>query len=139
MNTQESVEVFREINTFAKKVNRWATLLQTLTVLLTLMIVTTSVMIGFLAGEIDAIWIKVMAVVTTFSTVSMSALSLEKKAYDFRKAYRHLNYAIFLYRTGKYDIHNLVNAYHETEEMIGHVEVNEDVISNLVDVRKTTK
>ncbi|MGB6296583.1 MAG: hypothetical protein WBF90_10395 [Rivularia sp. (in: cyanobacteria)] len=137
MNTQTNEKIIEEISNYLKKLNIWARLLQSLTILLTLTIITTSLMIGFLVEEnINDILIKAMAFLTTFCTVSMSALNLEKKAYDMREAYRYLKNATYKYRTGEYDISTLVDAYYETEKTIGHVEINEETISRFKNIRR---
>ncbi len=134
MNTPETEKIVEEISRFLNRINRWATLLQILTVLFTLTIVVSSVAVGFLVGEkINPICIKTMAFLTTFCSVSMSAFSLEKKAHDMREAYRYLKYAIFKYRAEEYDINALVKAYNETEKIVGHIEVKEETISTLID------
>ncbi|TVQ17457.1 MAG: hypothetical protein EA367_17600 [Leptolyngbya sp. DLM2.Bin15] len=132
-------EVAREINSFLKKLDAWATQLQIITVIITLTAVLASLAIGFFAGELEPIWIKIMALVAAFCTVSMSALRLEKKARDLREGYRHLQYAVYKYKIGAFDISALVNAYFETEKIVGHVELDEEAISKLVDVKRNPK
>lgn len=124
-------EVIKEISNSLKKINKWATLLQTLTISIALTAIITSSITGFFVGQIDDNLIKVMAVLTTFCTLSISTLNLEKKAYNMREAYRYLKNATFKYKTGEYDINALVAAYDETEKLIGHVEINEDAMSKL--------
>ena len=132
-------EVAREINSFLKKLDTWATQLQSITVMIALTAVLASLAIGFFAGELDPIWIKIMALVAAFCTVSISALRLEKKARDLREGYRHLQYAVYKYKIGVFDISALVNAYFETEKIVGHIELDEEVISKLVDVKRNPK
>lgn len=137
MNTQETEQVAKEISDFLKKLNNWATQLQSLTVLITLTAVTTSLAIGFFAGELEPIWIKIMALIAAFCTVSMSALKLEKKARDMREGYRYLQYAVYKYKTGLYDIDALVTAYFETEKIVGHVELDQEFIPRLIEPRRS--
>jgi Na+/H+ antiporter NhaD/arsenite permease-like protein len=132
-------EVAKEINSFLKKLDTWATQLQSITVIIALTAVLASLAIGFFAGELDPIWIKIMALVAAFCTVSISALRLEKKARDLREGYRHLQYAVYKYKIGVFDISALVNAYFETEKIVGHIELDEEVISKLVDVKQNPK
>ncbi|MGB3516247.1 MAG: hypothetical protein WBA43_07320 [Elainellaceae cyanobacterium] len=132
-------EVAKEINSFLKKLDTWATQLQSITVIIALTAVLASLAIGFFAGELDPIWIKIMALVAAFCTVSISALRLEKKARDLREGYRHLQYAVYKYKIGVFDISALVNAYFETEKIVGHIELDEEVISKLVDVKRNPK
>lgn len=126
-------QVAKEIYTFLKKLNNWATQLQTLTVFITLTAVIASLEIGFFVGQIDPLWIKIMALVAAFCTVSMSALRLEKKARDMREGYRYLQHAFYKYKTGSYDINALIQAYLETEKIIGHVELDEKYIPKSID------
>jgi hypothetical protein len=130
MNEHSVEQVVKEINVLLKKLDNWATQLQTLTVIVTLVAVSTSLAIGFFAGEINPVWIKSMALVSAFCTISMSALRLEKKARDLRESYRYLQYAVYKYKIGVFDIHELVNAYIQTEKIVGHVELDEEVIQN---------
>ena len=139
MNMQETEQVAKEISTFLKKLNNWATQLQSLTVFMTLTAVTTSLAIGFFAGELNPIWIKTMALVAAFCTVSTSALRLEKKARDMREGYRYLQHAVYKYKIGSYDIDALVAAYFETEKIVGHVELDQESIPKLIDARRSTK
>lgn len=136
MNMEEIEQVTKEISAFLKELNNWATQLQSLTVFITLTAVTTSLAIGFFAGELNPIWIKIMALVAAFCTVSMSALRLEKKARDMREGYRYLQHAVYKYRIGSYDIDALITAYFEAERIIGHVELDQEAIPKLIDLRR---
>lgn len=139
MNETEIAQIAKEINNFLKKLNQWATQLQALTVILALAAVFSSLAIGFFAGELDSRWIKFLALLAAFCTISMSALKLEKKARDLRDGYRFLQYAVYKYRTGTYDIDTLINAYLETERIVGHVEVDQESLPQLIDSRRSSK
>lgn len=138
MHKQEVEQVAVEINSLLKKLDIWATQLQTLTVLLAVTAVATSLAIGFFAGDLSPIWIKSMALTAAFCTVSMSAFRLEKKARDLREGYRYLQYAVYKYKIGAYDIHALVNAYLQAEKIVGHIELDEESIPRLIDRQYTS-
>ena len=118
--------VVQEIDLFVKKYNRWATQLQALTVILTILAIVSSITIGFFAGELPSVYIKVMAGLAAISTSLLTGLRLTKKAQDFRDAYRYLQHALYLYKaTEKFTIEDLIEAFQAAEKTVGHVEVED--------------
>lgn len=124
MKNQEAV--VQDIEVLAKKYNRWATQLQALTVILTILAIASSIMIGFFVGELSPVYIKVMAGVAAISTSLLTGLRLTKKAQDIRDAYRYLQLALYLYKaTDKFTIEDLIKSYKVAEKTVGHVEVED--------------
>jgi len=76
--------VIQEIELLVKKYNRWATQLQAITVILIILAIVSSITIGFLAGEIPSVYIKIMAGIAALSTSLLASLRLTKKAQDLR-------------------------------------------------------
>ena len=118
--------VIKDVETLVKRYNLWATELQALTVLLTILAIVSSIMIGFFAGELSAIYIKIMAGIAAVSTSLLTGLRLTKKAQDIRDAYRYLQRALYLYKaTDSFTIENLIESYEAAEKTVGHVEVED--------------
>jgi hypothetical protein len=118
--------VVQDIESLVKRYNIWATQLQALTVLLTILAIVSSIMIGFFAGELSDVYIKVLAGVAAISTSLLTGLRLTKKAQDIRDAYRYLQHALYLYKaTDSYTIENLIASYEAAEKTVGHVEVED--------------
>jgi hypothetical protein len=144
---QREEETANEINKYLNRINNWATQLQYLVAIATTINIVSSIAIGFLVGtkiylpgltdpiDSDGL-IKFLAFTTAFFSTSIPGLKLEKKARDFREAYRYLKPKVYLYVLGEINIQNLVDAYVVAEKIIGHIEVEPGIFDKIVEAQK---
>ena len=125
MDAQKPEDIVKELNSFVKNLHKWATQLQTLTVVLPMISIIASLILGFFTTELHPISIKGLALLAAFCSIAVSAFKLEKKARDMREAYRYFKHCMFKYIAGEDDIHKLIANYFIAEEMVGNVELDQ--------------
>jgi hypothetical protein len=89
MDTQQTEQIVKELNSFIKNLDRWATQLQTATVILPIISIIASLTVGFFTTELPPIALKGLALLSAFCSIGVSTFKLEKKARDMREAYRY--------------------------------------------------
>jgi hypothetical protein len=67
----------------------------------------------------DALPLKILGFISALSLTVITTFNMSKKASNVLKAWRHLNKAYYRYQAGIITIKDLIQAYDESEEMIG--------------------
>jgi len=88
--------------------------------------IACSVCIGAFTDEIGSLATKILAACSTLFLTLISSFSLASKASNVRDGWRHLNKAMYSYKTKSIDIAALIKAYEEGEKILGTVEFNYD-------------
>lgn len=135
MDTQQTEQIVKELNSFIKNLDRWATQLQTATVILPIISIIASLTVGFFTTELPPIALKGLALLSAFCSIGVSTFKLEKKARDMREAYRYLKHSMLKYVAGEDDIHKLIANYFIAEEKVGNVELDQVSLPKLAEVK----
>ena len=106
-----------------------ATLYESLFVYLSVIALSCSICAASMAGDqTKKNAVRYFSIIAAILFASMSASNLGQKSKDIRNAYRHLNAALMTYQgsrdTSKNSIDKLIDAYKESETMIGSIEFN---------------
>jgi len=88
--------------------------------------IACSVCIATFNVEIGHLATKILAACATLFLTLISSFSLASKASNVRDGWRHLNKAMYNYKTKSIDITALIKAYEEGEKILGTVEFNYD-------------
>lgn len=101
--------------------NRMAIRLMTLLVVLGVIAIFCSLFVTSFAGSTwfstDAV--KITSFASTLSLTLITAFSIGPKGNRARSAWRHLNKALLVYRSGNSSVMDLIKAYEEAEAMLG--------------------
>jgi hypothetical protein len=135
MDTQQTEQIVKELNSFIKNLDRWATQLQTATVILPIISIIASLTVGFFTTELPSIALKGLALLSAFCSIGVSTFKLEKKARDMREAYLYLKHSMLKYVAGEDDIHKLIANYFIAEEKVGNVELDQVSLPKLAEVK----
>ena len=104
--------------------NRMAVQLMTLLVVLGVIAIFCSLFVTSFAGSswfsTDAV--KITSFASTLSLTLITAFSIATKGNSARSAWRHLNKALLLYRSGNSSVVDLIKAYEEAEAILGGVD-----------------
>lgn len=73
-------------------------------------------------GENDKIRLKILSCVASASVIVLTSFNIAGKGNNARNAYRHLLYAVELFRYGLLSIEGLVKAHKEAEIILGSVD-----------------
>lgn len=88
--------------------------------------IACSVCIATFNVEIGPLATKILAACATLFLTIISSFNLASKASNVRDGWRHLNKAMYSYKTKSIDIAALIKAYEEGEKILGTVEFNYD-------------
>jgi hypothetical protein len=135
MDAQKTEQIVKEINSFTNDLDKWATQLQTATVVLPIISIIASLIVGFFTTELNPMVVKCLALLAAFCSVGVSTFKLENKARDMREAYRYLKHSMYKYGVEEDDIHKLIANYFIAEKMVGNVELNQVSLPKLADVQ----
>lgn len=114
------------------KLNDWkrlANILQGLTILFGFISISSSLFITACAGALgknDTNIIRLVAAVSAVSLALIGAFNLQGKTSNARNAWRHLNSALYRYKSNSIQIDQLINAYEEGERILGSVEFSSE-------------
>ncbi|WP_153798762.1 hypothetical protein [Foetidibacter luteolus] len=86
--------------------------------------IASSLFISAFAGTVDDLTIKIIAFIATLFITLITAFNLTSKASNVRNAWRHLNKAIYSFKSNAIDANALIKAYEEGENMLGPVDLN---------------
>ena len=130
--------VVKDIEELANRYNVWASLLQFAVICLVIVSISSSLVIGFFLNDISGIYIKYLAATSALSTSLLSGLRMTKKAQDLRNGYRYLKYSIYRYKvTEGYSLDELIKAYRNAENIIGHIEYDESSLPSRIREKST--
>lgn len=115
-----------------KKLSDWrkmANLLQVSLVILGASAIACSLFITAFAGSDflgsnNNTTIRIFAFITTLFLTLITSFNLSSKANNCRNAWRHLNKAMYSYKSKIIDGDTLINAYEEGENILGSVDYN---------------
>ncbi len=68
--------------------------------------------------------IRILAFITTLFLTLMTSFNISSKANSCRNAWRHLNKALYSYKSNRIDGDALIKAYEEGENILGSVDFN---------------
>lgn len=122
-------EVLSDIQKNLDNWRRMANGLQSGVIVLGFISILASLFITAFAGSLgkyDSSIIRIVAFVATLSLTLIGAFNLPTKASSVRNAWRHLNKAMYSFKSHSIDADALIKAYEEGENMLGSVDFTYD-------------
>jgi hypothetical protein len=121
-------EILKEIKKFNQEWKKMRYALNIISVFLGITAIVTSVIVSVYTGTspelLSAKSLKVIAVVSTSALTLLTAFNIVGLSNNTIRAWRHLNVAILKYEAGINKINDLIEAYKEGEQLIGHFNFN---------------
>jgi hypothetical protein len=117
-------EVLKEITDHLQTWKTMANWLQGSVIVMGFLAIASSLFISAFAGTVTDLAIKIIAFIATLFITLITAFNLTTKASNVRNGWRHLNKAIYSFKTNSIDATALIKAYEEGENMLGSVDFN---------------
>jgi hypothetical protein len=124
LNEKIDPKVLEDIERMLHIWSRMADWLMFAVIFLGTLAIGSTLFISAFAGSIDVLLIKIIAFTATLSLTLITAFNLPSKTSDVRKAWRHLNKALYNFKNNQINSSELIKAYETGENMLGSVDFN---------------